>query len=210
MGDLIYAVVYRADRTSGGGSCVAVAAGVRTLKLSPSLPPKGTQAMKEGGQRSDSLDETLTAAAGAIGILPGQLVGAYQIVRRIGSGGMADVFLAERADGQFEQRVALKVLRPKRASKSGIRQFERERQIVASLNPPQPSPVCSTAASIPAAIPISSWSTSTAAASTSTATQKTSASRAPRAFQGRCPRGALRPFQPARAPRHQAVQYFRH
>ena len=40
---------------------------------------------------------------------PGSRIGAYRIEREIGRGGMSRVFLAERADGQFDQRVAIKV-----------------------------------------------------------------------------------------------------
>src|SRR5215471_11486565 len=38
-------------------------------------------------------------------------VGPYTILRLIGSGGMADVYLAERADGRFRKQVAIKVLK---------------------------------------------------------------------------------------------------
>src|SRR5690606_14263910 len=40
----------------------------------------------------------------------GDRIGAWRVVRVLGRGGMATVYLAERADGQFEQLVALKVL----------------------------------------------------------------------------------------------------
>src|SRR5262245_57049243 len=41
--------------------------------------------------------------------VPGH-VGAYRIVRELGRGGMGIVYLADRADGQFEQRVAIKLI----------------------------------------------------------------------------------------------------
>lgn len=63
-------------------------------------------------------------------------VGAYRLLREIGRGGMATVYLAERADGEFEQQVALKVVSPGYDNQSIIRRFERERQILASLNHP--------------------------------------------------------------------------
>jgi serine/threonine-protein kinase len=63
-------------------------------------------------------------------------VGAYRLVREIGRGGMSRVFLAERADGQFEQRVALKLLRPGLDSELDQARFRHERQILASLNHP--------------------------------------------------------------------------
>ena len=42
----------------------------------------------------------------------GQRVGSYRILSILGRGGMGVVYLAERADGNFEQRVAIKVVRP--------------------------------------------------------------------------------------------------
>ncbi|MFZ0391250.1 MAG: tetratricopeptide repeat protein [Calditrichia bacterium] len=66
----------------------------------------------------------------------GQQVGIYRIVSRIGTGGMGDVFLAERADGHFEQRVALKLIRPGMDSGEVLRRFRSERQILARLQHP--------------------------------------------------------------------------
>ena len=67
---------------------------------------------------------------------PGRRIGAYSVVREIGRGGMSRVFLAERADGEFEQRVAVKLLRPGLDSDIDRARFRAERQIVASLNHP--------------------------------------------------------------------------
>ncbi len=67
---------------------------------------------------------------------PGERIGPYRIVRPLGAGGMAEVYLAERADEHFEQQVALKLLRPGKATEEVIRRFHQERQIVASLNHP--------------------------------------------------------------------------
>jgi eukaryotic-like serine/threonine-protein kinase len=61
-------------------------------------------------------------------------VGPYRIVREVGRGGMSVVYLAERADGLFEQQVALKFLRV--AHGVGLRRFERERRILAGLEHP--------------------------------------------------------------------------
>lgn len=72
------------------------------------------------------------------GIRPaeGDRVGPYRIAAPLGQGGMGAVFLAERADGQFEQRVALKVIRSGLASERIVRRFQDERQILARLNHP--------------------------------------------------------------------------
>jgi serine/threonine protein kinase/TolA-binding protein len=66
----------------------------------------------------------------------GRRFGAYRVVRELGRGGMSRVFLAERADGEFEQQVALKLLRPGLDSEIDLNRFKVERQILASLNHP--------------------------------------------------------------------------
>ena len=62
--------------------------------------------------------------------------GNYRIIRELGRGGMGVVFLAERADGEFTQNVALKVIRQSFADERLENRFRRERQILASLNHP--------------------------------------------------------------------------
>lgn len=64
------------------------------------------------------------------------LVGRYRLVRELGRGGMAVVFLGQRADGQFEQQVAVKRIQQGIASPEGIRRFEQERAILARLRHP--------------------------------------------------------------------------
>lgn len=64
----------------------------------------------------------------------GMIIGAYRIVRCIDHGGMGDVFLAERCDGEFEQQVALKILRTGFYTDEQIQRFRSERQILATLN----------------------------------------------------------------------------
>ena len=66
----------------------------------------------------------------------GKRFGPYRILREIGRGGMGAVFLAERADGEFQQQVALKIIRQSFVDGELERHFRRERQILASLNHP--------------------------------------------------------------------------
>jgi eukaryotic-like serine/threonine-protein kinase len=66
----------------------------------------------------------------------GRRFGPYSILREIGRGGMGSVFLAARADGEFDQQVALKIIRQSFADQELERHFRRERQILASLNHP--------------------------------------------------------------------------
>ena len=64
-------------------------------------------------------------------LAPGSQVGPYRITGALGQGGMGVVYRAERADGQFEREVALKVLRA-----GDPRRFLSERQILARLDHP--------------------------------------------------------------------------
>src|SRR5258708_1731061 len=66
---------------------------------------------------------------------PTQL-GAYRIVRHIGTGGMADVYLAERADGVYHKQAAVKIIKPGLASADVRRRFEQEREVLANLDHP--------------------------------------------------------------------------
>ena len=62
--------------------------------------------------------------------------GPYRVVREIGQGGMGRVYLAERADGQFHRRVAIKVIRGSTDSDEIQKRFEQERRILAGLQHP--------------------------------------------------------------------------
>jgi serine/threonine protein kinase/tetratricopeptide (TPR) repeat protein len=66
----------------------------------------------------------------------GRRLGAYQIVERLGEGGMGEVYRAFRADDQYRKQVALKVVRGGHDSGFVIRRFKNERQILASLDHP--------------------------------------------------------------------------
>ena len=66
----------------------------------------------------------------------GERIGPYRTLRLLGRGGMGEVFLAERVDGQFEQRVALKLVKRGMDSEEILSRFRRERQILARLSHP--------------------------------------------------------------------------
>lgn len=61
------------------------------------------------------------------------MIGPYRLERMLGEGGMGQVWLASRADGFYEKRVALKLLRPGLADTNLRLHFTRERQILARL-----------------------------------------------------------------------------
>jgi serine/threonine protein kinase len=66
----------------------------------------------------------------------GQCFGPYRTERLLGSGGMGAVYLARRADGQFDQTVAIKVMAPHLAGEEFERSFRNERQLLAALAHP--------------------------------------------------------------------------
>ena len=62
--------------------------------------------------------------------------GPYRLVRRLGAGGMGEVYLAERSDGEIQQQVAVKLLRADSDRPRWRTRFLRERQVLANLNHP--------------------------------------------------------------------------
>lgn len=63
-------------------------------------------------------------------------VGRYGVTRELGRGGMANVYLAEREEGDFQHRVAVKVMRTGLDSRSLVARFVTERQVLATLDHP--------------------------------------------------------------------------
>lgn len=68
--------------------------------------------------------------------LAGQTVGAYRLLSMLGQGGMGTVWLAERSDGRFERRAAVKFLNIALAGRGGEERFKREGAILARLSDP--------------------------------------------------------------------------
>lgn len=69
-------------------------------------------------------------------LLIGKKIGDYRVKKLLGEGGMGVVYLAERCDGSFEHKVALKVVRMGNLSNQNIDRFNQERTILAKLNHP--------------------------------------------------------------------------
>ena len=68
--------------------------------------------------------------------LVGRTIGVYRLADEIGRGGMGAVYRAERVDGEFDQTVAIKLIKRGMDTDMILRRFRRERQILASLNHP--------------------------------------------------------------------------
>ena len=67
---------------------------------------------------------------------PGQMIGSYEILAEVAQGGMGAVYKAKRADGQYTQEVALKIVRTGFGSELIAVRLRNERQILASLDHP--------------------------------------------------------------------------
>ena len=76
------------------------------------------------------------AAAAGAPTREGQRLGPFRLLQRIGAGGMAVVYLAERDDGAFHQRVAIKLLRHNVDAGDDIARFDAERRILSRLRHP--------------------------------------------------------------------------
>ncbi|HEV3198748.1 MAG TPA: protein kinase [Bryobacteraceae bacterium] len=93
-------------------------------------------------QSSDFLEEPAMASRAQVvadqipAPFVGTRVGAYLIMRQVGEGGMGVVYEGVRADGQFEQTVAIKILKRWMLSEVDISRFRAERQILADLDHP--------------------------------------------------------------------------
>jgi non-specific serine/threonine protein kinase/serine/threonine-protein kinase len=68
--------------------------------------------------------------------LLGQTMGRYRLLERVGEGGMGVVYRGERADGQFAEQVAVKLIPLAIANTDTLRRFRIERQVLATLNHP--------------------------------------------------------------------------
>lgn len=66
----------------------------------------------------------------------GQAIGPYVLEHKLGSGGMGEVWLASRTDGQLNRQVALKLPYSYLLADIQRRRFERERDILATLSHP--------------------------------------------------------------------------
>jgi serine/threonine protein kinase/tetratricopeptide (TPR) repeat protein len=95
--------------------------------------------LSELRSRHEWFDAVEQVSSGTFDLGPdpaGQLIGPYRVVRLLGAGGMGTVFQAERADDQFRQQVAIKLVRHGLLSRGVRNRLRQERQILASLDHP--------------------------------------------------------------------------
>jgi eukaryotic-like serine/threonine-protein kinase len=95
------------------------------------------QELLDCDQEEDGLlDRPLVRPQGEPQNILGQKIGAYRIKALLGEGGMGEVYLAKRDDGEFYKEVAIKLLRVGPGYKLLAGRFESERQILAQLEHP--------------------------------------------------------------------------
>jgi len=111
------------------GSNVALRGQVETLLLS--LERAGN--FMEGSALGVGLSETMVEETPT---MIGKRLGAYRIEKEIGRGGMGSVYLATRADDEFQKQVAIKLIKRGMDTDFIIKRFRNERQILASLDHP--------------------------------------------------------------------------
>jgi len=68
--------------------------------------------------------------------LSGEEIGPYELIKRVGKGGMGTVYAARRADQEFRKLVAVKLVKPEMESDEILQRFKHERQVLASLDHP--------------------------------------------------------------------------
>ena len=129
----------RGMNTSERGEYVRRACGADETLLSHVLLALGEAAPGKGGDERNVWDEVAEGeSSGGVTLesLEGQRLGPYRILRRLGAGGMGDVYLAERADDEYQQYVAIKVVRSGMFTPQIQSRLRMERQILASLQHP--------------------------------------------------------------------------
>jgi len=104
---------------------------------SPDLTEQIEELLREHKILSEEgfLDSKSVAMPGVPG-LTGQKLGAYTLLSQIGQGGMGSVWLAERNDGRFERKVAVKFLSIALMGKGGEERFRQEGNILGGLTHP--------------------------------------------------------------------------
>jgi len=91
-------------------------------------------------ESGDFIESAIASEIGNDSPVPAPLIsrriGPYRLVRELGRGGMATVYLGRRDDGQFSKDVAVKLIGAVTPSGESLRRFEEERQILATLEHP--------------------------------------------------------------------------
>lgn len=111
---------------------------LRAAAASPDLIAEAEQllALEPEASQLFPIERWRTAPTPTPALTPGTSIGRYLLLEEIGRGGMGTVFRARRADGVYQQEVALKVLGEGLNTQALAHRFEAERQILAGLTHP--------------------------------------------------------------------------
>jgi serine/threonine protein kinase/Tfp pilus assembly protein PilF len=118
---------------------IAADAAAESFIESPAWTASGLLDPAARKQIRDSLDSPVEnggRALAAASEFVGRKVGVYELQRELGRGGMGTVYLAERADGEFRQQVAVKLINRGMDTDFIVKRFRHERQILAALEHP--------------------------------------------------------------------------
>ena len=115
---------------------VAVAGRGETLSQRQRGSDMGNSSGESDKDRTEKLGLKSATGAPVAGFGAGSRIGPYRLIRLLGSGGMGEVHLAERADGAFSQRVAIKLGAMAGHDGEALRRLRIERQILAQLEHP--------------------------------------------------------------------------
>ena len=132
----VKALFERARHTSGGDLALLLAeddeditAEVKALLDAYNASPEFLEEPALASRSGDVVDEDSPSLAGS-------RIGNWRLTRQIGEGGMGIVYECDRADGEFEQRAAMKILKRWMAGETDVARFRAERQILAGLDHP--------------------------------------------------------------------------
>ena len=106
------------------------------IQLAETQFPVGAEAPSSDAELAPSGDWSSTEQIEEAPSLKGRRMGAWQLLHKIGEGGMGQVWLARRADGLYEQEVVLKLLRSDLQQAPLSQRFARERAVLARLKHP--------------------------------------------------------------------------
>ena len=109
----------------------------RACQDDPSVLREAEAMLAFSPQRLERQAETIaTVLRGAEPNRTDERIGSYRILRELGRGGMGAVYLAERADDEFNKQVAIKLLKRGTDTDEVLRRFRSEREILARLEQP--------------------------------------------------------------------------
>ncbi len=108
--------------------------GMDTYILKLLIKAPRADAFFEALQRN--VEDDLCGYEDEINYQQGERIGKFRIIKELGHGGMARVYLCERADDQFEHKVAVKVMKVQGDIDFSKERFRQEQQILAGINHP--------------------------------------------------------------------------